>query len=173
MAEQEKAEEEREIPRPSPFPLFPTTSSTTYSSVSHPFNNTQNDDVAPQWLCNASFNTDLSVINDAVRISESAYDDENDDRDEDVLRPPQSQSPSYELLEEEETESDRESSRKKKKRKERKKKRKRSKEKGGGDFDSYVSAKSKDYYFDSHGDRDNLVYGRIYRYLQIICVNFL
>ncbi|KAJ0106041.1 hypothetical protein Patl1_19470 [Pistacia atlantica] len=48
-------------------------------------------------------------------------------------------------------------------RKERKKKRKRSKERGGGDFDSYVSTKSKDYYFDSHGDRDNLVYGRIYR----------
>ncbi|KAJ0047844.1 hypothetical protein Pint_16778 [Pistacia integerrima] len=108
-----KQKKSREKPKPSLFPLFPTTASTS-TSVSQSLN-TQNDE-ASQWLCNASFNTDLSVINDAVLLSSSTYqrdDDDDDDGKDDVLRPPQSPSPSYELLEEEE-ETDRESSRKKK-----------------------------------------------------------
>lgn len=148
MAE-EKPKEAK--PNPSLFPLFPS-----ISEQQKPFSiNNQN---APQWLCNSSFTTDLSVVNDAVSAAASAYKDESDDNVEkdDQTRP--SPSPTYDLLEEE---SDEERQRNKKD-KNKKRRRKKSKERGDR-FDSFVSAKSKDYYFDSHGDRDNLVYGRLYR----------
>ena len=132
----------------------------------------------PQWLSNSSFTADISLINDAVASQL---------RDETALSPPQDHDEeedekraqdkplhsSYEILESSESEGrERE---KKKKKKKKKRKGDRSRERGG--LDGYGSRKSrvrawadsesstaKDYYFDSHGDRDNLAFGCIYRY---------
>lgn len=140
-------QEEEEKPRPSLFPLFPAANTSISQPTPPPLSN--------QWLCNNSFTTDISVINDAVLATSAAYEDSYRDEEEKEDQPQLSPSPRYELLEEE---SDEEKGSKRKE----KKKRKRSKERGEK-CDAFVSTKSKDYYFDSHGDRDNLVYGRIYR----------
>ncbi|KAK4844836.1 hypothetical protein QYF36_024957 [Acer negundo] len=155
-AEQDEAEDEKQKSKASHFPLFPThINNNTCSS-----NNSQND--ASQWLCNSSFQlTDLSVINDAVVTSLP-----NEEEDDQPSYP--SRSASYELLEEEsksESDGEREktnNNNNNKKEKKRKRKRKRPREKGDV-YDSFTSAKSKEYFFDSHGDRDNLVYGKLYR----------
>ncbi|KAK2655649.1 hypothetical protein Ddye_008701 [Dipteronia dyeriana] len=149
-AEQDEAEDEKQKSKDSRFPLFPThiNNNNTCSS-----DNSQN--AASQWLCNSSFQlTDLSVINDAVVSSLPVEEDDQ------PLYP--SRSASYELLEDEsksDSDGEREKTNKKKKKE---KKRKRSR--GIGDvYDSRTSTKSKEYFFDSHGDRDNLVYGKLYR----------
>lgn len=133
------------------FPLFPT-------------NNSSFTPEGSQWLSNTSFNTDLAIVNEAV-VAEAYNKDDDDEQgaeDEPQFSPSGVKlSTSYELVEEESY--DGETERKKETRR-KKKKRKRSKE-IGEDFDSISSTKSRDYYFDSHGDRDNLVYGRLYRYL--------
>ncbi|CAJ1952201.1 unnamed protein product [Sphenostylis stenocarpa] len=154
-------------PQFSLFPLFPASSSlqtnTTFST--------------PQWLSNSSFTTDISVINGAVAsqlnrettLSPPQSNDDDENRAE--ANPPPSR---YEILESSETDGggrDRERKRRKKKKKRR---RDSSTERGG--FNGFGSRKSrvrawadsetnvtKDYYFDSHGDRDNLAYGCIYR----------
>lgn len=141
--EEEKLDEAK--PSPSLFPLFPSVSEQRPISFNNPN--------VPQWLCNSSFTTDLSVVNDDVSAAAAAYKvDYGDDDEENGDQLQQSPSPSYELVQEELQRT----------KKDKKKKRKRSKEKEDK-FHSFVSAKSKDYYFDSHGDRDNLVYGRLYR----------
>ncbi|KAF7822056.1 protein NRDE2-like protein isoform X1 [Senna tora] len=143
------------------FPLFPLADSSQQTSTS-----------VPQWLSNSSFTTDISVINDAVasqlnkETTESPREEHDlDDEEDEIL---------------ESSESDRESggARGKKDTKKKKKRKKRRRdglsEKGG--LDDYGSRKSrvrtwadsetkttKDYYFDSHGDRDNLAFGCIYR----------
>ncbi|KAK3225422.1 hypothetical protein Dsin_005284 [Dipteronia sinensis] len=150
-ADQDEAEDEKQKSKASHLPLFPTHMNNNNTRSS---DNSQN--AASQWLCNSSFQlTDLSVINDTVV---SSLPDEDDDQPSYPSRPA-----SYELLEEEsksESDGEREKTNKKKKKKE--KKRKRSREKGEV-YDSFPSAKSKEYFFDSHGDRDNLVYGKLYR----------
>ena len=89
----------------------------------------------------------------------------------------QKPSRSYELLESSASEDDSEhEKRKKRKKKKRRRRRNESEERGG--FGEYGSRKSdvrawadadgrpsKDYYFDSNGDRDNLAFGSLYRYL--------
>ncbi|KAL5749247.1 hypothetical protein ACOSP7_023850 [Xanthoceras sorbifolium] len=163
--DEEEAEEEKEKSKASLFPLFPTLNNNTSD-------NSQN--AASQWLSNSSFQlTDLSVINDAVSSLPDQNHSDEEDREENNDEPsyPSRVNPSgsYELLEQEsESESggEREKTNKKKKKrsnkKEKNKKRKRSRERGDV-YDSFTSAKSKDYFFDSHGDRDNLVYGKLYR----------
>ncbi|KAH7550660.1 hypothetical protein JRO89_XS13G0240400 [Xanthoceras sorbifolium] len=163
--DKEEAEEEKEKSKASLFPLFPTLNNNTSD-------NSQN--AASQWLSNSSFQlTDLSVINDAVSSLPDQNHSDEEDREENNDEPsyPSRVNPSgsYELLEQEsESESggEREKTNKKKKKrsnkKEKNKKRKRSRERGDV-YDSFTSAKSKDYFFDSHGDRDNLVYGKLYR----------
>lgn len=88
----------------------------------------------------------------------------------------QKASRSYELLESSASDDDSEHEKRKKRKKKRRRRRNESEERGG--FGEYGSRKSdvrawadadgrpsKDYYFDSNGDRDNLAFGSLYRYL--------
>lgn len=129
------------------FPLFPTQANSV-SAIS----------TAPQWLRNASFTTDLSVIDAAPSTAPSLSDVEASEEDEegDAYRNNNeaNQPRVYDLVEEEEgSESD--DDRVKKKR-DKKKKRKR-------DSDEYHPKPAKDYYLDTRPDPDNLAYGSIYR----------
>uniref|UniRef100_A0A2P2L8D0 Protein NRDE2 homolog n=1 Tax=Rhizophora mucronata TaxID=61149 RepID=A0A2P2L8D0_RHIMU len=166
------------------FPLFAVSGS---ASTGHSSSFT----VPDQWLCNPSFTTDLSVIDAAVSSFHGQQtgpeSDQGDDSDQQRTGEKPS-SASYELLpengeelEEEEKEvkedPDSDSGReklkqKKKSKKKHRRKRKRSRDEGEG----FTSRKSsvrvwadfeikppKDYYFDTHGDRDNLVYGSLYK----------
>ncbi|KAF2317625.1 hypothetical protein GH714_025828 [Hevea brasiliensis] len=173
------------------FPLFAASTGTQQISSTTAATTTT---VSPtEWLCNTSFTTNLSVINDTVSSLQKDHTRTESDQEEDdsspqrpQLKPPPS-SASYELLEEEEEEVyshsdsdvDSGSERKTKKRKEKpyKKKKNRRKRSRGEDADVHVGSRksnvrawadshtkpAKDYYFDSHGDADNLVYGSLYR----------
>jgi hypothetical protein len=150
--------------KPSLFPVFPVTKSSLQITTSP----------LPQWLSNSSFTTDIAVINDDVASllnretvqSPPPDDDENSDEN----RPKEK---SYAILES--SESDGNGMEREKKRKKKKRKRDRSDERSGfGSRKSRVQAWAdseantvKDYYFDSHGDRDNLAFGCIYRYIGI------
>lgn len=182
-AEAAAAEEAEEEPKASLFPLFPTLdasrsqqSSLTPASV-------------PQWLSNSSFTADLSIINDAVSnltttLSNQLEPDleEEEEEEEERLkdkRPETKPPPSYDYLESSsESERDRRNDIKRKQ----KRKRKRSKDRGGPD--DYCARKSdvrawagsetkpsKDYYFDSRGDPDNLAFGGLYRYSSLILLH--
>lgn len=153
------------------FPIFPVTESSSIQTHSPS---------ASQWLSNSSFNADISIINDAVVSqlnretvqSPLQVDDDDENRAQGKPSPP-----SYAILESSESDGDgREREKKKKSKRKKKRKRDRSGERSG--LDGYGSRKSrvrawadseantaKDYYFDSHGDRDNLAFGCIYRYV--------
>ncbi|XP_061356034.1 uncharacterized protein LOC133300491 isoform X2 [Gastrolobium bilobum] len=152
--------------KPSLFPLFPLSDSSLQTTTS-----------VPQWLNNSSFTTDISVINDFVasqlnrETTQSPPQDDEDDENDENRAKEKPISTSYEILESSESEKE---ETKKKRKKKKKRKRDRSGERGG--FDGYGSRKSrvrawadseantaKDYYIDSHGDRDNLAFGCIYR----------
>lgn len=139
------------------FPLFPTPSNSV-SAIS----------TAPQWLRNASFTTDLSVIDTAAAAStapslsdvEASEEDEEGDpyRNNSEANQPRV----YDLIEEEEeegSESDEEDDKGKRKRDKKKKKKKKRKR----DSDEYYTKPAKDYYLDTRPDPDNLAYGSIYR----------
>ncbi|XP_038687857.1 nuclear exosome regulator NRDE2 isoform X2 [Tripterygium wilfordii] len=135
-----------------------------------------------QWLSNTSFTTDLSVVNDAVS---ALYDrKEHQESSDEEPEPPSAQhkplsSTSYELIGEEEEGrrvSSSDSDGRRRKEHKRHKKRKRSKERGKDTIDGLGSRKSnvrawadsdtkpaKDFYFDTRGDPDNLVFGGLYR----------
>ncbi|XP_008240390.1 PREDICTED: protein NRDE2 homolog [Prunus mume] len=136
----------------------------------------------PHWLSNTSFTTQLSVINDAV-ISHFKPDPlpspppPQEHEEEEVP----SQAKPYEMLEsssgsDRSDERDRTTKKKKHKKRKNKRRRERSVERGRGAFADYGSRKSsvrawadsetkpsKDYFLDSHGDPDNLVFGCLYR----------
>ncbi|KAI9087387.1 hypothetical protein K1719_030707 [Acacia pycnantha] len=137
----------------------------------------------PQWLSNSSFNTDISVINDAVasqlnREAAQSPREEHDDEDEEGpvnnLAQPKP-FPSYEILESSQSDREEERGRERKDKKKKKKKRKRDRSSEKGGLDDYGSRKSrvrtwadetssvKEYFVDSHGDPDNLAFGCIYR----------
>ncbi|KAJ6411179.1 hypothetical protein OIU84_007857 [Salix udensis] len=173
---------------PSLFPLFEAAS----SSITQQHTNAPTNDTVPPpaWLYNTSFTTDLSIVNDAVSSllpphhSDSDLEEDKEDRVSN-----QGKDRSYELLQEPEEEKKREakysrsdsdhsdSGRERKKTKKRRhsknKKRDRSRDEDARDFGSRKSnvrvwagsdtKTTKDYYFDTHGDRDNLVYGTPYR----------
>ena len=170
-------EEEKGLaePKPSLFPLFPASDAS--QSHSHQL-------ITPtppsQWLSNSSFTADLSVINDAVSIQpqpQPQLEEEEDEEEEEEEEPEEKQpkSKEYEFLESDQDDNKKNSKNKKKK----KKKRKRSKERedgarksgvrawAGSDYNS--NSNSKDYYFESRGDPDNLAFGSLYRfgYLQL------
>lgn len=133
-----------------------------------------------QWLQNSSFNTDLSVINDAVTKYNLTYDEEpeeEEDKEEDINA--RKRLPQYEMVPSEASASSDEERRRKSK-----KKKKRRKEESSGSRTSFSyaatlsstsrkpgvekwasspTANEKEYYFDSRGDRDNLAFGSIYR----------
>ncbi|KAF2548786.1 hypothetical protein F2Q70_00023217 [Brassica cretica] len=130
------------------FPLFPTQANSV-SAIS----------TAPQWLRNASFTTDLSVIDAAASTAPSLSDVEASEEEEegDAYRnnTEANQPRVYDLIEEEEgSESDDDD--KAKKKRDKKKKRKK-------DSDEYYTKPAKDYYLDTRPDPDNLAYGSIYR----------
>ncbi|KAH0976100.1 hypothetical protein GBA52_017999 [Prunus armeniaca] len=135
----------------------------------------------PHWLSNTSFTTQLSVINDAV-ISHFKPDPlpspppPQEHEEEEVP----SQAKPYEMLEsssgsDRSDERDRTTKKKKHKKRKNKRMRERSVERGHGAFADYGSRESsvrawadsekpsKDYFLDSHGDPDNLVFGCLYR----------
>ncbi|KAJ8771951.1 hypothetical protein K2173_027128 [Erythroxylum novogranatense] len=143
-----------------------------------------------QWLCNPSFTTDVSVIDQVIsslrRQSEESDSDFDQPQPSSTSYQPQPSSTSYhQLLEDEEereakaeldvgmhSDSDSDTNKKKRKKHSRKK-RKKKRSKDDDDFTSRNSSvrawadsdmkPRKDYYFDTHGDHDNLVYGCLYR----------
>ncbi|WCJ42165.1 Nuclear exosome regulator NRDE2 [Euphorbia peplus] len=162
----EDGDEEEAPAKPSLFPVFAGTGTAAAAAPNS------------GWLSNSSFTTNLSVIDETVSSlhkSQIQTESDHDDDEESSPRRPQlnppSSSASYQLLEEEENEEEEEqcsdsggSDRKKKKRRGKRdtSSRKRKKRFIVDDSDARVRV-SKDYYFDSHGDADNLVYGSIYR----------
>ncbi|EOY21548.1 UPF0614 protein C14orf102, putative isoform 2 [Theobroma cacao] len=161
-------------PRPSLFPVFPAAgaaaTAATASATATATATTAATTSAPQWLCNPSFTSGLSLINDAASSLPRALNVEEEDEDEDEEGKQQQQQKnyhSYELLEEEEEDEEDSDSdgekyderqKNKKKSKKRNKKRRILKELGDS-----KSIHAKDYYFDSHPDHDNLAYGSLYR----------
>lgn len=145
------------------FPVFPV-STNSVTAVS----------TAPQWLRNASFTTDLSVINAAASTAPSISevdtgDEEDEEADADRNIGEANQPKVYNLVEEEGSwESDDD---KVKRKGEKKKKRKsvtasdesRSRKSSVRDSDEYYKKPAKDYYLDTRPDPDNLAYGSIYR----------
>ncbi|KAK9707010.1 hypothetical protein RND81_07G167200 [Saponaria officinalis] len=166
-----KTKTPEEKPPPS---LFPISNSTTTTSADKPpclfpISASAVAAATPQWLHNTSFTTDISLISAAVSSLHSTEESEPEPKPEPKPKP------SYELLEssasDKEEKVDRIQKRKKKKRK---------KESDYDDdverFSSYGARKSgvhvwanseikpsKDYYFDSKGDPDNLAFGCLYR----------
>ncbi|CAI0400206.1 unnamed protein product [Linum tenue] len=167
-----KAEAESEAStavQPSLFPLFA-------ASDTAPLHASTSAALPPsQWLQNASFTADIGAINDAVTSLRRDPNSEDDSASDSERRRQDSSKPSaarYELLEEDESDDGGRERKKRNRKKTKGSKRKRS-ENRYGDHASRKSnvrgwadsdaKQAKDYYFDSHGDRDNLAYGSLYR----------
>ncbi|KAL2553546.1 hypothetical protein Fot_07165 [Forsythia ovata] len=141
-----------------------------------------------QWLCNPSFTTDLSVINDAVSTYNRPYEEEEEEEREEYNNKSgknnsDQRRSQYELVDSPVSNKSSSSSDRENRKKRKKKKRKREKSDSGrpSSYDyaatfssstrkpdvkkwAYSSTSSdKKYYFDSHGDRDNLAFGCLYR----------
>ncbi|GMH12003.1 hypothetical protein Nepgr_013844 [Nepenthes gracilis] len=172
------ADEEEGLSQHEPTSIFPISNAPSTSSASTP-------GAVSGWLHNPSFTVDLSVVQDAVsrfgpKIVEEDYGDDDGEQKED-LKP----STSEEFLGTSETNREErdiyypeDAERQRGKRKSGKKKKKR---KINADYDAtplgFASRKSslrawagssetkpsKDYYFDSRGDPDNLAFGSLYR----------
>lgn len=146
------------------------------------------NDGMTEWLRNASFTADLSVINDSVSSRYKAQKQielESED-DEEVKEKQEDLRPQYELLDSSEPDRDSgvsSSEERKSRKKRRKKKRKRDLSRDAPPVYDYTSSRksdvrtwessstnNKDYYFDSRGDRDNLAFGSLYRFPSI-CAN--
>ncbi|RWW21680.1 hypothetical protein GW17_00014162 [Ensete ventricosum] len=172
-AERSGGEEERpesNTLKPSLFPLSANLSPDSLSSS------------APQWLSNASFTFDVSSLpgrgSDGPHWEERASPDYGveasgaaADGDPTPARPPQR---TYDLVPSSPSESSSKDERRSKGKERRRRKRKREKERldDGASRKSEVRAwagsdtqPTKDYYFDAHGDRDNLAFGCLYRFL--------
>ncbi|CAH2053448.1 unnamed protein product [Thlaspi arvense] len=135
------------------FPVLPT-SANSVSDISS----------APQWLRNASFTTDLSVLDAAPSSAPSLSDvdagEDNEDGDAHGSNGEPNLPGVYNLVEEEEGSSENDDDKVKRKR-DQKKKRKR--ESSVKDPEEYYPKPAKDYYLDTRPDPDNLAYGSIYR----------
>ena len=169
---------DRDQPQSSASLLFPLSSSAQqqHSVQSH-----------SQWLYNSSFTADLSLVNDAVSFRPQPDDDDDGDEEEEGEKTKEPCLPEYRPVESSSPpQSDsgddgrRRRRRKEKKRRKESRRRERSSERGLG-LDDYSSRRrsnvrawagdsatklkpSKDYFFDSKGDRDNLAFGSLYRY---------
>ncbi|KAM7471048.1 hypothetical protein LguiA_009231 [Lonicera macranthoides] len=173
--ESEAEEEVEELNKPSSslFPIFHNSSTTTSSQL-----NPNQNPRAPQWLSNTSFTTDLSVINEAVSThyshlqSDLQAEEEEEQRDSATANEAKTK---YQLVDSSMSDEDVEEKKRKRKRKSRKRYRE-----AGASYDYAPSRKpdvrswtkstnisssstTKEYYFDSQGDRDNLAFGCIYR----------
>ncbi|CAM8981084.1 unnamed protein product [Rhodiola kirilowii] len=171
--------DDEEKPPPTATSLFPVFSipegasaNDTVASVNASLQNFTSSSAAPQWLSNTSFTADISLINDTVsaqlNIRPIQSEEDGDDEEEEVDGG--RSSPKYGLVESD-GESDGESGRRKKRRKKRRKEDvldRFSARKSSGQFwaksgSAVDMASSKDYVFDSRGDRDNLAFGSLYR----------
>lgn len=138
----------------------------------------------PQWLSNTSFTTQLSAINDAVAAHLKPEPPPSPPAPQELEQGDvRSEAQPYEMLDSSsgsDRSDERERTKKKKSKRRKKRRRERSVERGSGAFADYGSRKSgvrvwadsetkpsKDYYLDSHGDRDNLAFGSLYRYFAI------
>ncbi|XP_057247349.1 uncharacterized protein LOC104901371 isoform X6 [Beta vulgaris subsp. vulgaris] len=162
MEEAASSTDNPSIPKTEPHSLFPIATSSTTAVTT------------PNWLCSSSFTADLSVINDAAS-SFHAFHTIKDDEDESEEIPVARKS-SYEFLESSDSERDeRDYSDKKKKKMKKKRKIEKSRapefqtfahgarKSGVRAWASSDTKLSKDYYFDSRGDPDNLAFGCLYR----------
>ncbi|KAL9241950.1 hypothetical protein vseg_016001 [Gypsophila vaccaria] len=180
MEESKRGEEKS--PSENPSSLFPISISTTATSAGKrpslfPISEAAVTAATPQWLHNTSFTTEISLISNAAPLVHPTSASDIDIPEESEPKPKPTPKPSYELLES--SESDREERVDKKwkhKKKKKKKKRKNDSEYDDVERFSYGSRKSgvhawansevkpsKDYYFDSRGDPDNLAFGCLYR----------
>ncbi|KAJ8457921.1 hypothetical protein OPV22_030847 [Ensete ventricosum] len=170
-AERSGGEEERPESNTLKPSLFPLSSNLSPDSLSSS---------APQWLSNASFTFDVSSLpgrgSDGPHWEERASPDYGveasgaaADGDPTPARPPQR---TYDLVPSSPSESSSKDERRSKGKERRRRKRKREKERldDGASRKSEVRAwagsdtqPTKDYYFDAHGDRDNLAFGCLYR----------
>lgn len=176
MEKEEEIIEEEQAKTTSLFPVFhhqqtPLQTSTVATAAA-----------SEQWLCNSSFTTDLSVINDAVSKYDQPYeeDEEEDNNKSEKINSDKLRS-QYELVDTPVSDKSSSSSDREKRKKKKKKKRKRENGRSSSyDFAATFSSSTrkpdvkkwansstssdKEYYFDSHGDRDNLAFGSLYRY---------
>ncbi|CAA2938938.1 NRDE2 homolog isoform X1 [Olea europaea subsp. europaea] len=175
MEKEEEIIEEEQAKTTSLFPVFhhqqtPLQTSTVATAAA-----------SEQWLCNSSFTTDLSVINDAVSKYDQPYEeDEEEDKNKSEKINSDKLRSQYELVDTPVSDKSSSSSDREKRKKKKKKKRKR--ENGRSSSYDYAATFSsstrkpdvkkwansstssdKEYYFDSHGDRDNLAFGSLYR----------
>ena len=163
----EAAGEEDHKPKPL-FPLLPVSSKPSSSE-------------ATQWLSNPSFILDPSSFPTAPPPIPSDSDDDESTADVPAAPAP----PSYDFVASSPSPSSSEVAearrlkRDDKRRSRKKRKRDREKEDDGISRKSSVRAwagsetkLAKDYYFDSHGDRDNLIYGSLYKYFSFtnVCI---
>ncbi|EOY01856.1 Uncharacterized protein TCM_011662 [Theobroma cacao] len=89
-------------PRPSLFPLFPVTGTTAVVASATAIATTAATTSGPQWLCNPSFTSNLSLINDTVSsLPYTLNVEEEDEGEEGKQQKQQKNYHSYELLEEE------------------------------------------------------------------------
>ncbi|KAF6168628.1 hypothetical protein GIB67_005240 [Kingdonia uniflora] len=173
MSKMEKTtveEEEEREPKPSLFPL-------SSSNNNNNNNNNPSSSSNPNWLSNSSFTTDLSVIHNKTPTTTNPFEDESLDVEDVDVPPPQ---PSYAPLSSSSEESLEEKTRKRRRKKKSSSSssRKRGREELSLGSENFFNAErkssvrawagaetkqAKDYYFDSNGDRDNLVFGSLYR----------
>lgn len=153
------------------FPLLPL------ANPHPPLRQNPNPNAAPQWLCNASFAADPSLISASAAVAQPLDEDEPDGGSSDGHAKPK-RAHSYEMLDSS-SEDDGQGRRNKEKRKRRKRRRRRSGEDSEMTTDRGLGSRkasfrswaglgsqpkpSKEYYFDSTGDRDNLAFGCLYR----------
>lgn len=163
-----EVEGQEEPVRPEPIlstsSLFPLTTSLPSAATTS----------ASQWLSNSSFTVDTDTINNAVfslhRRQKGSEPESEDDIEQERERNVTARA-SYELIES--SGSERDSSSERKRKKKRSKRSSREKKDAIADLGArktgvrawassdYESAK--EYYIDSHGDRDNLAFGSLYR----------
>lgn len=165
---EEMAEEEAQPKNSLLFPLLPFSESFQQSKTT-----------GPQWLCNTSFTTDLSVVNEALSSGHNLNIDlveHEEGKGETEEEKGAHKRSSHELLESSESDSASEDRQRRDKKKTKKQKKRRkglleegttyaigSRKSGVRAWTNSESKISKDYYFDSRGDRDNLAFGCLYR----------
>ncbi|KAL4578898.1 hypothetical protein LXL04_015029 [Taraxacum kok-saghyz] len=157
------------------FPVLPTT-------ASEPINPLQlSNSNAPGWLSNTSFTADISIINDVVSSRHHHYSELDEEEEEKTAAETEERRPQarYELVDSSASDQDidRNSRSSNKEQKRKRRKTKKGAANSGYDYgpssrkqnikswakETTSSSATKEYYFDSRGDRDNLAFGCLYR----------
>ncbi|KAF9625216.1 hypothetical protein IFM89_020802 [Coptis chinensis] len=174
--EAKQNEEEAEGEKLSPSSKQPSSSSSFLFPLLNPSSQHESREKQSQWLSNTSFTIDLSIVNQSIssQYEDEYEDDELEQEEEEVV--PLSSNQTYSLLNSSSSSEEEDKRRKKKKKSKHKRKRERvessdyfnynasSRKRGVKAWEEDLDTKpSKDYYFDSRGDRDNLAFGSLYR----------